>query len=470
MYIFVTYGDKRIRGVQVRGLRVAKYFDKKEVLFWNSGDDGIIKKENYSCIKININSFGLIKDVVFPDNLKAVVFCDLPTNRAYQISILMAAIEKKIPTIILDNIYRFSQLREKTFFNVLQYCDLFALNGLSLFKKAEKFNNKIKIIPPLVKKYAIGNAYENFIKNKYKINASKKIILSIGYNKDTLKNILKLAKIFEKIDLNLTFVIPGNFKKVIFTKNVIKTPILEEKELNYLIDLSNLVICKFAYLQILEILALGKIAVAVGARGLKPEWLEKSLLKVIPYYPEITPKAIREIKKLISNSPQRKILHSMIRKIHDGSIDGGRIIADLIRNTKYSPKNIGKVILFFLDKNPEIKIANKIINKNNFIFPVIISVPWFSNIQKFILTHGQRCLSDFWQKEKDILPCNFNLLMNFYPNSFHSFTQIFPFYEIITKNIRKLAEESDKIIVVGRDTDLLMANLLKGLENKKEII
>lgn len=468
MYIFITYGSKDIRGVQIRGLRVAEYFDKKDVVFWNSGDGKIIKKEGYRRNAININFLGLIENVRFPKNTKAIIFCDLPTNKAYQISVLLAANKKKIPCVVLDNIYNFSQLKEKSFSNILQYCDCLALNGLSYFNKAEKFNEKIKIIPPLMKKYAIDEKYIKLIKNKYKIKENKEIILSIGYNKDTLEKILKIAKVFEKSKPNLVFIIPGNFKKPVSCKNVIKVPFLKEKELYCLMHLSNLVISKFAYLQLLEILALKKIVIAVGARGLKPEWLEKSLLGAIPYYPEIDLKSLEAIGKLLDkSSPQRKNLQSKVNRIHDGSMDGGKIIADLIDKAVYAQKKSDKIILFAVDKKEEIDIAKKVMRDNAFILPVIISAPWFSSIQNFFLKNGSRQLFDFWQGEKDILPCSFSLLMNFYPSSFHSFSQILPFYDIMVKNIRKLAEDSDKIIVIGEETELLLKNILIGLKYKK---
>ena len=41
MYIFVTYGVRGWRGVQERGIEIAKNFRKNEVLFWNGYDSNL---------------------------------------------------------------------------------------------------------------------------------------------------------------------------------------------------------------------------------------------------------------------------------------------------------------------------------------------------------------------------------------------------------------------------------------------
>ena len=54
MYIFVTYGTKGWRGVQERGLAIANYFKKDEVLFLNGYDSEFIKKRGFKCKTIDL--------------------------------------------------------------------------------------------------------------------------------------------------------------------------------------------------------------------------------------------------------------------------------------------------------------------------------------------------------------------------------------------------------------------------------
>ena len=103
MYIFITYGVPGWRGVQERGIALAKNFKKNEVLFWNGYDSNFIKKFGFACKTFNPSLIDPRK-IKFPPKTKAVVFADLPSNELFIFSVFCAANQRNIPIIIFDQI------------------------------------------------------------------------------------------------------------------------------------------------------------------------------------------------------------------------------------------------------------------------------------------------------------------------------------------------------------------------------
>lgn len=456
-----------MKGVQVRGLRIAKYFSKKEVMFINGGNDEWIKKEGYKYKNYDFNKFYLPSQVKLSGKIKCIVFCDLPTNRAFQLSILLFAKEKNIPCVVLDNIYRQNQFKDTVYKNIKHYTDRLILNGLSFMDKKEK---KLAIIPPLIYSDLIQGKTQKDIKNevvkKFKLKKEpKKVIFGVGYNSSTYKEIFKIYNYFRKDNLDVFFIVTSKTKKIKKRVNMVEIPFLSGEEMAFFTKASDLVISRAGYLQVIETLALGRPLAVLGEKGgFREKWLDKKILNSIIISESGSYSLYKKIKKLIKSPVVYQKTIKKITALHNGKLNGSKVTADLIRKTKFHSKKFPKILILSLDKEKETKKVKKILRKYPFALPIYFSMPFFTNV-------FDRKLSDYDPTpEKEVLHYNPALIYNFDYDSFHSFVKIFPWYDFLFRNLENFVKESDKCIIVGKETYNYLEKIIGKHKRKIKII
>lgn len=467
MYLFITYARKDMRGVQVRGLRVAKQFSKREVMFINGGDAEWIKKAGYKYKNYDFNKFYLPSQVKLPGQIKCIIFCDLPTNRAFQLSILLKAKEERIPCVVLDNIYRRNQFKDTVYRNIKYYTDNLILNGLSFMGNKER---NLAIVPPLIETSLIEGKTQEDIKNEiiknFKLKKRpEKIIFGIGYNPSTYKEIVKIYNYFKKDNSNVLFVVVSQTKKIKKRGNFVEIPPLLGDKMTFFTRASDLVISRAGYLQVIETLALGKPLVALGQKGgFRKKWLDKKILDSIIIPERVSYNLYKRIKKLINSSVTYQKTIEKIKALHNGKLNGPEITADLIRKTKFHPKKFPKILIISLDKEKEMSETKKLLRKYPFALPIYFSMPFFTNV-------FERKLSDYDPTpKKEVLHYNPALIYSFDYDGLHSFTKIFPWYNSLFKNLENFVKESDKCIVVGKETYNYLEKIISKYKRKIEIV
>ena len=470
MYIFVTYGRSDMRGIQVRGLRIAELFDKKEVLFINSGDDQWIKKKGFRYENVDFDRIVNPNEIKFPSSVKALIFADLPTNRLYQISLLIAAKQQKIPVVILDNIYHRGQEKDQVYQNALAYCDAMVLNGLSCLKH-NKRDSKVAVVSPLIEKPEKNKNYKKMICQQLSISEAKRIILAIGYNPRVLKIIKKIADQISKQTQDIVFIVVAAREEIKKEKNIIYMPPVEGKKIKELILASDLVLTKGGYLQIIECLSLGTPLIILGTqeeRGFAAQWLDSKIKKVLINVWSSEDREIKKIKELIQDEKRLKLLKNEIKKLDMGNFDGLEKTKKIIQEVKYHSKEFPKILLVSVDASRELKTALKIAKLNPFILPIYISKKSFNKL-------GYRNLADFEPAMPlGELKSSFNIIFSFSCHSWHSLARIFPWYKNLLIVFESLLERADKIILVGRTTKRLVDKLLnrdiRDIREKIELI
>lgn len=472
MYIFITYGAEGWRGVQQRGLEIAKHFNKKDVLFWNGYDSDFIKKDGFRCQNIDLSLTDPSK-IKFPKNIEALVFADLPTNELFNVSLFLAAKEKNIPIIVLDQIYRKGQLEEGVYKYISQDADLLILNGLNFLKKSE--TKKIKFIPPLAN-YSCKKDIKAAVAKKYGLDPQKIWILVSGYYKPVYDMAEKAYADFSKTD-NFNFIVTGlNIKNSKKEGNKLFLPFLNGDDYFDLLDASDIFISKFGYLQILEALALGTITVVAGEAGyvLQMKILDKELQDTVKYANN-SEELSKIMLSLLENENNRKEICEKIGKLHDGSFYGAKIAADYIKKTTKSgkKKKISKKLLFLV--NDEIKKAEEFIKKEPHIYVVeiIASVskpgPELYPVKRPDEVLLDTRIRDLIIKQEEILPHSFLEVYLLSTRKYDGLVNIMPWYEAWIKNLNFLLSSADQIFVSPK-AKYLIANLIKPFSRKTRLV
>ena len=462
MYLFITYGRKDMRGVQVRGLRIAKHFSKKEVLFINGGDEKWIKRLGYRYKNYDFNKFHLPSQISLPKKIKGIVFCDLPTNRPFQLGILLHARKKKIPCVVLDNIYHRGQSKETVYQNTERYSDKLILNGLSSLDPGTK---KTTVIPPLIDTSLIEGKTKENIKEEIVSNFNlrekpEKIIFAIGYNPSTYKEIIKIYRHFQKEKSNTLFIVISQTKEIKKKKNLVEIPPLEGDKMTFFTKASDLVISRAGYLQTIETLALGRPLVALGEKGgFREKWLDKKITDSVIISESASLALTERIREIVESPAAYNKLTKRIESLHNGELNGAESAAKIIRKTKSRQTKYPKILIVSLDKEKETKEAKELLKKHPFALPIYLSMPFFTDV-------FERKLSDYGPAlEKETLGYNPALIYSLGRDALHSFTKIFPWYEFYLESLKNAIEESDKCFVVGKET----YNFLEKIIGKERV-
>jgi len=466
VYVFVTYAHRGMRGVLARGLKVAEHFKKEDVFFIHSGDDDWLKQAGYKYENVPFDVFVPPTEIVFPDNTECVIFCDIPTNHSYQTSLLMATRERKMPCVVLENIYRRGQTGEIVYKNTALTCDALILTGLDLFKSDEKDN--IRIVLPPINFLDINTSEESALRRKYGIPEGKKIIFSTGYG-DAEETVTKLAKIFRKEMPETVFVI-STTEKIKSSGNRIFIPYLEKDDYYRLASMSDFWICKKGYIQILEAIVMRKPFVVTGkTQGFFDEWIDPELNRIINYYPNFCDELKNMVLRLMKNQDARRRFAQSLKKVQAGGSDGSMETAEIIRKTKFRPRKLKKTLVLSTATDKNISKVKELINDGGFVLPFIISIPFKLKGDKgrnMIMGFDYNTLGD----NSDILKPGFSINYHFSYNSLHALAGVFPWYESLMGMIRQLANVSDEIIIVGEGTASLLVSLIHKKKGKVRVI
>jgi len=481
MYLFITYARKEMKGVQIRGIRVAKYLPKKEVMFFNGGNDDWLKKEGYKYKNYDFNKFYLPSKIKIPKNTKCIVFCDLPTNRAFQVSLLMLSRQQRIPCVVLDNIYRREQTEDTVYRNIRLFSDRLILSGLDFMKKNKPKN--VSIVPPLIDNSLIAEKEKDEIRKemikKLKIKTGpEKVVFCVAYNPFIYEQTLKIYDYLQKEKKNVLFVVVSQTKTTKRKANLIEIPPLKGDEMSFFTKASDLVICKAGYLQIIEALAIGvpviafgqasletkkgKIIVGKGTSGFKKRWLDKKILEVVTIADSFSESVGKRIKKLLFSPKYHQNITKKIKALHSSKLNGAKLTAELIKKTKFHPKSFPKILIISLDKEQETEEVKRVLRKYPFALPIYFSIPFFTNVFNRRLSEYDPTL------ENESLHYNPALVYSFDFDSLHSFAKIFPWYNSLFESIEYLVKNSDKCIVIGKETYNYLEKA--GLEKYKKKI
>jgi glycosyltransferase involved in cell wall biosynthesis len=472
MYIFITYGVPGWRGVQERGVALAKNFKENEVLFWNGYDSNFIKKFGFACKTFNPSLIDPRK-IKFPPKTKAVVFADLPSNELFIFSVFCAAIQRNIPIVIFDQIYRRNQLKEGVYKNFAENSDLLILNGLNFFKKEE--TKKIKIIPPLAT-YKSRIGIKKTLASKYNLNSNDIWIFVSGYFKPVTKMVKSAYYMISKKINKFSLIVCGlPIKKSVKIGNRLFLPYLPQKEYLEFLDASDIFICKFGYLQILEALALSKVVIVAGEGGyvLKMNILDKKLQEVIKYAENPNDLA-QKILPLIENVKKLKKIKNKISELHNGSFGGAEIAATYIKEVKPTKKRkIEKKILIVT--NDELKKAEKLIKKESYLYvlglitPISQPGPELHPIKRADKKILSKKIEELVPNSKEILSHSFKQIYIFSQRKYDGLVDIIPWYNSWIENINILLRTADKILVSPAIENFLY-NLLLPFKNKVKTI
>jgi len=472
MYIFITYGIPGWRGVQERGIAIAKNFKKNEILFWNGYDSNFIKKFGFNCKTFNPSLIDP-KKIRFPTKTKAVIFADLPSNELFIFSVFSAAIQRNIPTVIFDQIYRRNQLKEGVYKNFIENSDLLILNGLNFLQKGE--TKKIKIIPPLPD-YKSRIGIKKALALKYDLDPNNIWILVSGYFKPVTKMAKSAYSIISKKIKEFSLIICGlPIKNPLKNKNRFFLPYLPQKEYLELLDASDIFVSKFGYLQILEALALKKPVIVAGEAGyvLKMGILDKKLQEVIKYVDNSSDLA-KKILFLVENTKKLKEIKNKISKLHNGSFGGASIAAEYIKNIKPIKRMETKKKVLIV-ANDELKKAEVLIKKEKYIYVLGIITPIsqpgpelhpVKRADKIILS---RKIGELTPNDNEILAHGFKQIYIFSNRKYDGLVDIIPWYNLWLKNINLILKTADQVLVSPIIKNFFY-NLLLPFKNKVKVV
>lgn len=462
MYVFVTYAAQGMKGVQIRGIRIANYLPKNQVFFINCGDDGWLAQTGFKYKNIP-NQIYLPGQIQLPKNTKKLIFADFPTNLSFQIALLLEAKRKNIPCIVIDNIYKKNQFEEKIWRIARTSADMLLLNGLSYLESVNDRN--VKIVPPLL-------PYPDQVLQK-KIIATfglkhSKIILATGYNPNVFLELQKLTQKLSKKrkDFKTVIVGVGGIKKPKIGRNFILLPFFSsDVEMSTWLSICHLFVCKFGYLQVIEALAFQKPVIGIGLEeGFKPKWIDKKLFNVIIRYPKVDDFLVRKITSLLYDVKLRESLIQKIKKLHNGTLDGAKMAAQVIKQTKPLAKKIPKEIIIALDDEKSINTLKKVCQKKDFILPIILAIPSFSKTEKNWWLYDERRGKKIIDK---IIDTNFRFLYQCSFHSLHSLGLVLGWYDYLFFNIKKILYQSDKIWVIGSKLKFILTPLFDTMIMKK---
>lgn len=475
MFVFVTYSFAGMRGVQARGLRIAEYLPRQEVLFLNSGDSEWLRDAGYLVNEVPFDRITNLSSIVFPRDTKKVIFTDIPTNRPYQALLFLAAKQKGIPVAVIENIYRRDQHLEPVYRSVIEYSDLFMWNGLSgLWNKRLP---RVHLIPPLIRKPTMSRqeAREQFC-SRYGVPENHSLILASGYKDDVRETIDRLLGALSEGCDNLTAVVIAASDKTVRRGNVIYMPVLQEEAIRNLLLAGDLLICKKGYLQILESFSLGTPVVCIGRHeGFYDSWLEPELLDAMCYYPSFSDELVNKVMSLCCDTEMRKTWLEKIEALHDGSLDGAETAARLIREASFHPSDARKKVLVSLNRNVEVDAARDIIRKEPFLLPIFISVPYLSLDSLWLSTADSRkhnMCTDFESitPSADVLQYGASTVYHAGPHDMHGWSLLFPWVDFQLAQIASHFKEADEIIIIGSLTADYLSQLLEPYRNKTRII
>lgn len=477
-YVFVTYSFEGMRGVQVRGIRIAENLPKNEVVFFNSGDDRWLRQGGYQVRQVSFDKITRIDEIQFPEETRAVIFCDMPTNRPYQTLLFLAAKKQGIPVVVIENLYHSSQGQQPVYKAIINNTDLWLWNGISsLWDKTEHLVNT-QWIPPLMKApHSSFQEARQAVMTKYNIPAGHKIILASGYQEDVRSIIDQLCATILSGNTKVHFIIIAAAEEYRQDGNVIYTPVLQEKDIRPLLMGSDLLICKKGFLQILEAFSFGVPVVCMGKyEGFYDSWLDPEIRNVLPYHPYYSDKLVTDITRLVIDGPDRDLWLRQVRALHNGLFDGGEKAARMLQQKILLRKEYSKAkLLISLNISSEIKVAQEVIRRQEDLLPVIISVPYLT-LKNLFLSSSEGQTFDKYNDFDDLVPSSdilrygTNLTYHCGPHDMHGWALALPWLDTIHEHIQELCKHAEEILVIGQRSEEYLHELLLPFKEKITLI
>lgn len=459
MYIFVTYGYLGMRGVQVKALRLANFLESKgqKVKFYDHGDHKPLLESKVDFENWDLNNLYHPEDIIFPKRTQAVIFTDLPTNKVGQLAIFIAAKSQGIPVVIIDNFYKEVQLKQKVFLNLINYSDLFILNGL--FLPQSKLPPQLKILGPFIRTPQSPEEIWRWAET-LGVKKGQKVILGTGYAKDILKLLEKLGKGID--DPNIVILALGATTKIKRIKNIIYLPFLNDLEINNLLRIADLAIYKLGFVQVIEAwIAKVPVIVTGEMKGFFTDWLDPKLQGLLIEAPNI--KQLQTMTKdIINRGKKYQQFKSQINKIKFAPQNALEITSQLLKNIKSRKVNIKKTVIVSLGDKKSLKKLKQILQKNPFVYPMIFDFPCLRPDQE---KNNKLIVCDFEPSDsEDILKWGFQAVYRLTScHSFHAGATIIPHFLDMMNDTARILDRADKIIYC----DQKVADFIKPLLKRK---
>lgn len=470
MYLIVTFGEPGMKGVQVRGIRIAEALKQagETVEFLNDGEPTWLAEQGYTVHPIQNQQFmspeQIGKEIFEKLQPHGIIFAELPTSWPYPTALFFEADRRQIPIIALDNIYSSEQFHDRPFQLVLQAADLLLLNGLSSIAPPE--GKHVKVIPPLIEKPKLEKI--EYWKKQLNLSPSETLITMVGYH-DQAREIAKVIHESLPLEQQPVFAIAGagnNISERNANEKIILLPFLPPEDITALYSISEVIIGKQGYMQFLEAAVLKKIFISLGTtHGYQTKWLTPFLRDVDFHFDEAEP-AIEFLKDLLANSDKRQQIVEKIGRLHDGSFFYPAQVAKLITSaTPRSKKYFRKVLLYYREANEDPEVLKKVMqiieNEPGFIWPIIIQRD--SNESSMSPTS----LNDFLAPERQILKSSFSEIFSLSSHSFHALAQSYPWYSEMMSHMFNLTNTADEVVVVNSTTRHYFEGILRNISASK---
>lgn len=438
----------------MRAIRIARYFNKREVLFWNGYDSDFIRRFGFDTEDKGSEIIDP-SEIVFPISIEAVIFSDIPSNEFFEFSVYQAALKKGLRIVICEQLYKRGQLKEGVFKHFAQNCDLFLVNSLSCFQKEEQ--GVVKIVPPQIE-CEFHESDKESVREKYGIPKDSFLLFGVGYNEEVRHKIKNIADILAKERINSTIIVSGDvdLKETIKSENMITIPFLQGDDYFKLLFTADAVMVKFGFLQILESLSLGKPTIVLGSGGYllqTPDNLDDVFKKTVRFDLDITEDTVLYLKKLITDLKFRQKIIGEIRKLNNGQLFGAKKAASEIkkitkeksRERKSSHKKLAVLV------NNELFDKAGWLKRQQDIYPLcfITAMPTkFKLVKRIPEGILNKKLGDLVLKHPmEILPHSFKEVFAFSRRKLDGLTDILPWYEEWINHIKNLLNSADEIYI-----------------------
>lgn len=455
-YLFITYGEPGWRGVQMRLMRVAQYFEKGEVLFWNLYDSDFIKSWR---LDVETKPASLVhpRDIKFPLGIEVVVFADIPTDELFEYCVYRAALLQNKKIVVCDQVYRRGQMSQGIFKHFADNSDLFLANSISAFKGEE--SNKVTLVPPQIE-LDLTPETKSEIYKKLEIPGDSVMIFGTGYHKNVYEKIVELTgKLANNNHKFYTVLTSPEVKKIKKIDQLILIPQATGDEYFKLLYAADIAFVKFGFLQILEAIALHKPTIVLGEAGQvlqNPESIDELLKEALYITQDLDNKVYSYVEKLVKDPAFREKKVSDLCKLHDGSLFGARFAADKIKSfNKLRTKTVARKSK--VSKKIAILINNEISEKSDWlqnhfnILPICIiaPMPTTSEVIKRIPKElfGLSVLDFQFDQIDEILPHSYKNVHIFSRRKFDGFVDAFDWFENWIESMERYFEQADEIYI-----------------------
>lgn len=452
-YLFITYGEPGWRGVQMRLMRVAKYFENGEVLFWNIYDSEFIKSWGFD-VETKPASLVHPRDIKFPPDIEVVVFADIPSNELFEYCIYRAALLQNKKIVICEQIYRKGQMANGILKHFADNADLVIANSISAFSGEE--SKKVALVPPQIE-LSLSPEDKKKVYQQYGMPEDSLMIFGTGYHKNVYDKIVELSGKLSKNNHNFYTVLTSpEVQKIQKIDHLILVPQVTGDDYFRLLYAADIALVKFGFLQILEALALHKPTIVLGEAGQvlqNPKAIDPLLKKALYITQDLDEAVYSYVERLISDDAFRRKKVSDLAKLHDGSLFGARLAADKIRKllTKNATKKLKVSKKIAILVNDEITEKSVWLQNNSNILPicVIVPMPTSSAVIKRIPneTFGLSVKDLQVDQSDEVLPHSYRNVHIFSRRKFDGFVDAFDWFENWIESMESYFEQADEIYV-----------------------